>query len=261
LLDYSLLDGTKVATHQAADRYGPVSEKLIRAFYREILSPGDAAMDVGVHFGFHLLGMRDCVGDDGLVIGIEANIERYAAILKRIAKQGMTNVYLLNVAAAGEEGFRPFFVNQTHTGRSSLVENKKAATDVVKEITVYATPLDSVLPTTFRPKFVKMDIEGAEFPALRGARNTVENAQPLIVFEGKLSLSAAKFGFQKEMVAEFLQGIGYRVFDLFGNPVDPLSWTGGFGWNYIAGPDNDSVRETIAGALTAAWIHVLAEEV
>ena len=258
MLDFSRLDRSAVVAHQINDRYGPISEKLIRAFYRNILAPGDAAADVGVHYGFHLFGMRDCVGDSGVVYGIEANIERYAALLKRLSNQGLANVHLLNIAAANEEGFRDFFINRTHTGRSGLAENRKAQSDEIEKITVYAAPLSAVIPKKQRLKFMKIDIEGGEFPALLGAKSIVQNSQMLIVFEGKLSLSAAKFGFPVEMVGEYMRELGYCVSDLFGNPVDPATGTGGFGWNFVAGPSNDETRTTIARALTEAWIEALA---
>jgi FkbM family methyltransferase len=252
------LDKAAVFAHQANDRFGPISERLIRAFYRSILAPGDAAVDVGVHYGFHLFGMRDCVGDGGLVYGIEANIERYAALLKRLSNRGITNVHLLNIAAANEEGFRDFFINRTHTGRSGLAENKKASSDEIEKVAVYAAPLSCVLPKKRRMKFMKIDIEGGEFPALLGAKSVIEESQMLIVFEGKLSLSAAKFGFPAEMVGEYMRELDYCVFDLFGNPVDSTG-AGGFGWNFVAGPHNDAARANIGRALTDAWSKALAD--
>ena len=259
MLDFSRLDRAAVVAHQSNDRFGPISEKLIRAFYRSILAPGDAAVDVGVHYGFHLFGMRDCVGDGGLVYGIEANVERYVAMLKRLSNQGITNVHVLNIAAANEEGFRDFFVNRTHTGRSGLAENRKAPSDEIEKITVYAAPLSSVLPKKRQFKFMKIDIEGGEFPALLGAKSIIEASQMLVVFEGKLSLSAAKFGFPAEMVGEYTHELGYCVFDLFGNPVDSSSGAGGFGWNFVAGPGDDAGRARIARALTDAWAEALTD--
>jgi FkbM family methyltransferase len=259
VLDFSRLDKAAVVAHQANDRFGPISETLIRAFYKSVLVPGDAVVDVGVHYGFHLFGMRDCVGDGGLVYGIEANIERYAALLKRLSNRGITNVHLLNIAAANEEGFRDFFINRTRTGRSGLAENKKVSSDEIEKIVVYAAPLSSILPKKRRLKFVKIDIEGGEFPALLGAKSVIEDSQMLIVFEGKLSLSAAKFGFPTEMVGEYMRELHYCVFDLFGNPVDSTTGTGGFGWNFVAGPDNDAARASVGRALTDAWSKVLAE--
>jgi len=259
LLDYSRVSNDAVAANQPPNRFGPISEKLIRGFYESILSPGDAAVDVGVHYGVHLFGMRDCVGDSGLVYGVEANVQRYAAILKQLANRRMTNVHLLNVAAANVEGFTDFFVNRSFSGYSGLAENRKTPQDIIEKIQVYAEPLSSVIPRNLRPKFMKIDIERGEFPALLGARKMIEDAGTVIVFEGSLNQSATKFGLDTGQVDEYVRDIGYRVFDLFGNPIDITSWTGGFGWNYVAGPDNDATQGTIARALTDSWIKVLAQ--
>lgn len=260
MLDFSRLNEVEVESYRPNERFGPISENIIRAFYQDILAPGDVAVDVGVHYGVHLFSMRECVGDTGLVYGIEANVERYAAVLKRLSNQGRTNVQLLHLAAAHEEGFRDFFVNRTHSGYSGLVANKKLPTDTIEQVTVFATALSAVIPRKLRPKFMKIDIEGAEFPALLGAKETIVNSRMLIIFEGKLTMSAEKFGYQTERVAEFIHDIGYCVFDLFGNPIGLAAWTGGFGWNFVAGPDNEAARKTMAQALTQAWVNVLAEE-
>lgn len=239
-------------------RFTTASEELIRGFYEALLAEGDCAVDVGVHYGRHMFPLCARVGAAGLVYAIEANVERYAALLKQIRDRELANVHLLHIAAADTEGFRDFFINRTNSGRSGLRENKATPDDVLEKGRVFAAPLSSILPKSRPPRFMKIDIEGAEFPALVGALKVIQSAAPVIVFEGSLFESADLFGYSRERVREFIRTLGYRIFDLFGNEIDLEGWGGGVGWNFIAAKANDAVREQISHALAASWARLLA---
>ncbi|HEY5238854.1 MAG TPA: FkbM family methyltransferase [Rhizomicrobium sp.] len=260
MLDFNQVDEAAVKTYCSPDRFGPVSEKLIQNFYEGVLSPGDVALDIGVQYGVHLFGMRSSVGNHGFVLGIEANVERYAAMLKAVSNKGLTNVYLLNVAASNVEEPKDFFLNRTHSGRSSLVENRLTPSDVIEKHRVYAMRIDSLIPKTIKPAFMKMDIEGGEFPALLGAKELINSSGMVIVFEGALTSSARKFGLTDESVAAYMRDIGYSVFDLFGNAIDLASWSGARGWNFIAVKNDATLKAKIADALTSAWTMILKTE-
>jgi FkbM family methyltransferase len=257
VLDYSRVEKSSVEAHKAKDRFGPISERLIRSIYESFLQAGDTCIDVGVHFGTHLFPMRNCVGDQGHVFGVEANPERYVAILKRICRQRLANVHVVNVAASDHEALEDFYINQSRTGRSGLRENKLSPSDIVQKVTAYAAPLSVIVPANLEPKFIKIDIEGAEFPALLGARDLLNRATPLVVFEGRLSVTAPKFGFSMASVEQYFREIGYCVFDLFGQEIDLTTWSGGHGWNFIAGHDDAVTRNVIADKLTEGWLATL----
>src|SRR5215467_4847832 len=183
MLDFAHVNEAGVRSYMQPGRYGPASEKIIRGLYQEILGPGSVAIDVGVNYGIHLFEMSKCVGEHGLAIGIEANVERYAALLKRIA-QGMDNVRLLNVAAANSDGFCDFYVNRSFSGWSSLNEHhRRNPDDVIERVRAYAVRLSTVIPVSVKPAFIKIDIEGGEFPALLGLRQILERSGPDVVFE------------------------------------------------------------------------------
>ncbi|MFA9221027.1 MAG: FkbM family methyltransferase, partial [Sediminibacterium sp.] len=53
----------------------------------------------------------------------------------------------------------------------------------IEEITVEKKLLDDVIPTTTPIHFVKIDVEGAEFGVLKGAKNLLAAHKPTILFE------------------------------------------------------------------------------
>ncbi len=65
------------------------------------------------------------------------------------------------------------------TVRFAATAQENAAISVDGEIEVSCTTLDATL-ADHRPSFIKMDIEGAEIDALRGARNIVARHKPLL---------------------------------------------------------------------------------
>ena len=260
LLDYTRLDRAEVSRHWAKAKLQPVFNGLIRAFYEAVLTPGAAAIDVGVHYGHHLFPMRDCVGESGIVFGIEANVERYVAIQKRIANRNLINVHLLNVAASDTQRVADFYVNMTHTGRSGLRDNRANENDDVRKLSVYTVPISSVIPRSIAPAFIKIDIEGAEFPALVGAKDVMMRGGAIVVFEGRLATTAPQFGFSARDVEAFAKDIDYAMFDFFGNAMAPGSETDGIGWNYVLCPNDAARRARVAGGLTEAWLKVLAAE-
>ena len=261
MLDFNRLDQAAVRAYARPDKYGPISEKLIRALYEDLLVAGDAAIDVGVNYGIHLFEMARCVGEKGLVIGIEANVERYGALLKRIAHDNLTNISLLNVAAADSEGFCDFFVNRSYSGWSSRNEHhRRTEEDVIEKVRAYAVELSRVIPVRINPRFIKIDIEGGEFPALLGMRQLMLRAQPIVVFEGALTKSAEQFGFPRGAVPEFFNRLKYVAADLFGELIDPADWRPGAAWNFVAFRSAAGESERVATALTNAWIKVLRDE-
>jgi FkbM family methyltransferase len=72
----------------------------------------------------------------------------------------------------------------------------------------------------FRPDVVKIDVEGYELAALRGARRILEENQPLLFLEIHPARIVELGGSIREL-SDLLSAFGYRIFDLDGTPVTP----------------------------------------
>jgi hypothetical protein len=74
-------------------------------------------------------------------------------------------------------------------------------------------------------RFVKMDLEGGEYDALRGASVMLGGAQPpLIVLENGRSPSADLYNYSADEWFKLFGDAGYQIFDLFGRPFSKLDW-------------------------------------
>jgi FkbM family methyltransferase len=111
-----------------------------------------------------------------------------------------------------------------HTGTASFVyvENAPAYSGlrqriydrfhpVLKPLTVEVVRLDEIIPTEEHVAFIKLDIEGGEFHALRGAADMIGRCRPVIVFEAGIK-STGQYGVVPEEVYRFItEQLGYRL--------------------------------------------------
>ena len=159
------------------------SESIIERTYRMWLKPGDVAVDVGVNVGRHLFPLADCVGVGGRVFGFEPIPELAAQLQVQIRDKDLVDrVLLQNIAIADQAGIETFHHNLAAPAmsglkvRAGLPENSQS-----RAIQVRVDILDDVL-SGHSPRFVKIDVEGAEFLVFRGATRLMKDSRPLFAF-------------------------------------------------------------------------------
>jgi hypothetical protein len=77
---------------------------------------------------------------------------------------------------------------------------------------VYATTLDDIAPG--RVDVMKIDVEGAEFRVLEGARKTLERDHPVIVMEFSCEMSQRVCRLDPVEALQRVLDVGYRLFVL-----------------------------------------------
>jgi FkbM family methyltransferase len=208
---------------------GEFFEQIIEMIYEETLAASDFALDGGANRGRHTLPMADRVGPDGLIVGVEAIPGLAAALAGRIRTEGRANVSILGEALGPSEGATPFVHVQGDDGYSGRLERDGIpgpARATVQTITVPMTTIDAIVRKSGRGnlRFIKLDLEGGEYDALRGASDTMRDSAPLIVFENGRSSAAAVYHYEMEQWFELFASSHYRISDLFGRPFTPAHW-------------------------------------
>jgi FkbM family methyltransferase len=97
----------------------------------------------------------------------------------------------------------------------------------INELTVKTDLLDNLIPEEVKIDFIKIDVEGAEFPVLKGGVKMISRCKPLIIFEFGMG-AADYYGSDPQQVYEFLTTTcGMRISTLKGylNKETPLSST------------------------------------
>jgi len=148
---------------------------MIPVVLSRLIQPHWNTADVGAHVGsFTALLAR--LAPRGRLFAIEA-VPRKAAMLAR----RFPHAHVLAEAVTDTPGDVTFHVNLTKPGFSSLAA--RISRGRTQAITVPARRLDDMIPADVPLHFLKIDVEGFEYPALRGAERILRDCRPTILFE------------------------------------------------------------------------------
>jgi FkbM family methyltransferase len=145
-----------------------------------ILKPGNVAYDVGGNYGIHSLLMARLVGPSGTVCTFEPHPTIFEACAENVRLNRFENVKLLNLAVSDAPGTIPFSVGD-HAGAGHVIpDQSEVAAFTVRRDTIDRLVADGTIPP---PTFVKVDVEGHEAAALKGAAATVAQHRPVLAID------------------------------------------------------------------------------
>lgn len=133
--------------------------------YAYLPQPGDTILDVGAGVGTELQAFSEMVGPSGRVIAVEADPTAYRCLEKLRRLLRLDNVTLVRSAVSDFEG-----VSHLTQDAGGAITNMLAADSREGAVEVPVTTLDILVKQIGieRIDFLKMNIEGAEVPALKG---------------------------------------------------------------------------------------------
>ncbi len=177
-----------------------------------ILSPGDAAIDVGAHNGLFTHLFYKCVEEHGMVFSFEPNPYVFEILKKRTCQ--MKNVRIEKVAVSNSSHQLITLHVHPHTiAQNSTVESKlktpERMSGKIKKITVGTKRLDDVNFFNKRVKLIKIDVEGHEAKVLQGAEALISRDSPLVIFEYTVYPGHFEPG-----SLDVMQSMHYRCIDL-----------------------------------------------
>jgi FkbM family methyltransferase len=187
----------------------------------ERVRPGATVLDIGAHVGLHTLMFSRRAGTSGRVLAIEPSPVTAALLMQHLAWNGCNNVEVFE-AAVGHEEREVVFAYRADPTDMGACANSLAYDIGGKKTNVKMTTIDRIC-TGRNPDLIKMDIEGAELLALRGAQQTLTRAAPLLVVSIHPEAMRALGTTPAELVT-FLSGFGYQGRHLDGRPVAELSF-------------------------------------
>jgi FkbM family methyltransferase len=140
------------------------ADRAERQLLRRIVSAGDIVVDAGANIGIYSRFLSRCVGQNGIVHAFEPSAKNFKRL--QAATRSLANVRL-SQAAVGEYSGR----SELYVSAKLNVDHRTYPTEVVSR---YAIPIEIVaLDDYFEPgqrvDLIKMDIQGYELHALRGA--------------------------------------------------------------------------------------------
>ena len=156
-------------------------EILVNAFIETHYIPGTTFIDGGANYGLHIPVILTNSPQTNHVLAIEPNQELANYLRKKF---NQSNFECLEFALGSSEGNSTFYLNDQDSGYSSLIIPAGADRSRYREVSVQIETLDRLMherPGTV--SVIKLDLEGAEFLALKGASEILMRDRPFIVIE------------------------------------------------------------------------------
>ncbi len=195
------------------------------ALVGSLLAPGDIFIDGGAHVGLFTLVAAARVGPTGRVLSFEPAPAARSQLLQNLELSRFSWVEVSARALADCAGVRNFvaFSNDAW-GSSSFAPPPEFAGGHVEP--VETTTLDAAIANQDRTRIrlVKLDLEGAEYAALQGARCLLREVQPDFLVELEPEHLARQGACVADVVGLFQQH-GYRFFTVAGNGQEGVRLT------------------------------------
>ncbi|MEP4379631.1 MAG: FkbM family methyltransferase [Alphaproteobacteria bacterium] len=208
----------------SAPLLGKGFNKKEAAYARTCLQPGDMAVDVGANIGFFAALFGTLVGPDGKVFAFEPVPANIAILKRNIGLNNLDNV-VIEPSACGETNAVAAMQVEGNLSTARMEtrgENTDGGSSGIAVVTI-----DSVLAGDPRPvRFMKIDIEGFELFALRGADETLARSPDIELLVEYSESAFAQFGYSGADLIAHLAEHGFHAIDLRrGEPFTPRDGT------------------------------------
>lgn len=188
-------------------KYDRLSRKFIRQYVRE----GDNCIDVGAHRGEILRFLIEQAP-----LGKHQAFEPIPEFYERLQLELGQKAKIYPFALSNEKGSRKFQWIKNAPAYSGFEKRKyQHRFPDIETIEVETSTLDEFLEKETPIRFVKIDVEGAEFLVLKGAEQTLKIHRPVVVFEFGLGASDYYQSSEKELFA-FFRALDYTLFTFDG---------------------------------------------
>jgi FkbM family methyltransferase len=184
-----------------------IYEPEVSAIMERFVEPGDTVVDVGANMGWFTCLMSRIVGDAGLVIAFEPDLDNLKMLADNVRLNQLNNVYVGQQMIWSGDCWKDFWVFE-HGGYSSYIKY-----DGAKQQRVFARSLDSLIfnDTVAPPRLIKLDCEGSEWAALRGAEKILRRGVDAVIVEFNFNIFEI-IGLAERTVREFMMDLGYDFF-------------------------------------------------
>ncbi len=142
------------------------------ALFQKMVEEGQVVYDVGAHVGYYTVQASMLVGLNGHVVSFEPVPANLYFLRRHLRLNGCDNVTVMEACVADRSGVCRF--SKLGTGSGHIAEEG--------ELTTRTVSLDELIAAGSIPPAdcMKIDVEGAEYSVLQGARSLIATAHPLI---------------------------------------------------------------------------------
>lgn len=169
-------------------------------FIERYLRPGDKVIDAGANVGIYTLLAAKLVGAPGKVIAIEPDAISAGRLKENVANNHLASVTIINGAIADYVGTAEFTLGSDTGNRFSSLGKASAPKQ-----SVAVTTLDRIIAGEDFA-LCKMDVEGAEFSALKGCAASIARGTPAAWLMELTDRTLSRAGTSVAEVRDWLSG-------------------------------------------------------
>ena len=190
--------------------------------FKAAVRPGSTVLDIGANIGTYTLLFGQWAGPNGRVFAFEPAPETFAALSRHVALNGLEKViFPVRQAISDHAGTMPFFAAGTQ-GTNRLVTDGEASFSAAVQQIETLTIDEFCTRRSLKPDVIKIDIEGFELAALRGAEKTLRSrARELTVFVEMHPTTWRTLGLTRDDIVGELTRQGYTAEPLIPFSGDP----------------------------------------
>lgn len=196
-------------------------EKLISAAVCSFSCSNSLFLDVGAQHGRHFRALLESGTNTTDIIAFEANPDMAVKLRNDFADAiASTRLTIINAAVSDSNGVAEFFINTYDSGYSGMVKRKIDETkDDYAHCTVSKVTIDASCANTTKPvSCIKIDIEGAEFNALKGAERILCESRPVVIFEC-VNNAAPFYGHSLSSIINWLEARNFETTTIGGQVI------------------------------------------
>jgi FkbM family methyltransferase len=191
--------GEVIDTNLLMGTFEPDVTRIIESFCQ----PGWTILDVGANIGAHTLRFGKVAGSSGKVYAFEPTEYAYRKLLRNIALDRLDSTEAFQVAVSNRKQTQQALNCKSSWRTDGRSVSGAGVVDVVR--------LDDWCADNgvVRIDCIKVDVDGDEWPVLKGAEQILRRYRPLIIIE----IGAWHFRRAEENPLSLLNELGYRFWD------------------------------------------------
>jgi FkbM family methyltransferase len=187
-----------------------------RELLSQQISPGSVVVDVGANIGIYSQFFAKCVGPSGDVHSFEPDPKNFARLSAAVSS--ISNVRANQFAVSNKTGNATLYVsdnlNVDHRAYPTTGEARRT-------LSIQSLRLDDYFKSGDRVDLIKMDIQGFELHALRGAQRVLDDNPDIRLLVEFWPYGLKQAGSSAEALLSFLRERGFSILFARGKSLMP----------------------------------------
>jgi FkbM family methyltransferase len=185
--------------------YKNISDREKINLIKKSIEPGMTVLDIGANIGFYTTLLSTLVGEKGHVIAFEPDALNFKHLRENTRK--LANVTVRQLACAEKTRKLKLYLSDTFNVDHQTFDSGEGR----KYVEIESVSIDDYLNNKEKVDFIKIDVQGYDFYAIKGAAETIKNSSSLAILGELWPYALNKAGVRPNDYLELLGSLGFSV--------------------------------------------------